>query len=49
MTMAMMRTFGFDDLELGQCASLMRTVMESDVVGFAQVSGDHNPIHLSDD
>ena len=49
MTMAMMRTFGFDDLELGQCASLMRTVMESDIIGFAQVSGDHNPIHLSDD
>mgnify|MGYP006271440703 FL=1 len=49
MTMAMMRTYGFEDLDLGQCASLMRTVMEVDVVGFAQVSGDNNPIHLSDD
>ena len=49
MTMAMMRTYGFEDLDLGQCASLMRTVMEVDVIGFAQVSGDNNPIHLSDD
>ena len=44
-----MRTFGFEDLDLGQCASLMRTVMETDVIDFAQVSGDNNPIHLSDD
>jgi 3-hydroxybutyryl-CoA dehydratase len=49
MTKAMMRTFGFEDLDLGQCASLMRTVMETDVIDFAQVSGDNNPIHLSDD
>ena len=49
MTMAMMRTYGFEELDLGQCASLMRTVMEVDVIGFAQVSGDNNPIHLSDD
>ena len=44
-----MRTYGYEDLELGQCASLMRTVMETDVIDFAQVSGDNNPIHLSDD
>ena len=49
MTMAMMRTYGFEELDPGQCASLMRTVMEVDVIGFAQVSGDDNPIHLSDD
>ena len=34
---------------MGQYASLMRTVMETDVIDFAQVSGDNNPIHLSDD
>ena len=45
----MIRTFGFEDLELGQCASVMRTVMEMDVVGFAEVSGDKNPIHLNED
>ena len=49
MTRPMMRTFGYDDLEMGQYASLMRTVMETDVIDFAQVSGDNNPIHLSDD
>lgn len=45
----MLSTYGYQDLALGQTASLMRTVMDSDVVGFAQVSGDRNPIHLSDD
>ena len=49
MTRPIMRTYGYEDLELGQCASLMRTVMETDVIDFAQVSGDNNPIHLSDD
>ena len=29
-------------------AELLRTVMESDVVAFARLSGDENPIHLSE-
>jgi 3-hydroxybutyryl-CoA dehydratase len=28
--------------------TLMKTVMETDVVGFARISGDENPIHLCD-
>ncbi|MEJ8571788.1 MaoC family dehydratase [Microbaculum marinum] len=28
--------------------SLMRTVMADDVIGFAKLSGDNNPVHLSD-
>jgi len=28
--------------------TLMKSVMETDVVGFANVSGDENPIHLCD-
>jgi len=28
--------------------TLMKTVMDSDVVGFARLSGDDNPIHLCD-
>ena len=36
----------FEDLFTGQRASLMRTVMESDLNAFAVVSGDVNPIHL---
>src|SRR4051812_50230394 len=39
----------FEDLAIGQHASLMRTVMDSDLHLFAAVSGDVNPIHISDD
>lgn len=38
----------FEDLEVGMSASLLRTVMQSDVVGFAELSGDRNPVHLSE-
>jgi 3-hydroxybutyryl-CoA dehydratase len=38
----------FEDLSLGQRASLMRTVMDTDLRMFAEVSGDTNPIHMSD-
>jgi 3-hydroxybutyryl-CoA dehydratase len=38
----------FEDLVIGQHASLMRTVMERDVSLFADLSGDANPIHLCD-
>jgi 3-hydroxybutyryl-CoA dehydratase len=38
----------FEDLSVGQRASLMRTVMDKDLHLFAQVSGDTNPIHISD-
>jgi acyl dehydratase len=37
----------FDDLEVGMSwRSPARTVTEADVVGFAGVSGDFNPIHV---
>src|SRR3954467_12122492 len=38
----------FEDLTIGQHASLMRTVMDGDLHQFAAVSGDVNPIHISD-
>lgn len=38
----------FDDLHLGQSANYRRTVSASDVVGFAELSGDRNPVHLSE-
>jgi 3-hydroxybutyryl-CoA dehydratase len=41
-------TLYFEDLKLGQKASLMRTVMNGDVNLFAELSGDTNPLHLSD-
>jgi 3-hydroxybutyryl-CoA dehydratase len=42
------RSLVFEDLSVGMREVLMKTVMETDVVGFAQLSGDDNPIHLCD-
>jgi len=42
------KSYYFEDLSVGMSESLMKTVMSDDVVGFATLSGDHNPIHLSD-
>jgi 3-hydroxybutyryl-CoA dehydratase len=44
----MLRTLAFEDLHTGMRESLMKTVMDSDVVGFARLSGDDNPLHLCD-
>lgn len=38
----------FEDLSIGMRETYLKTVMDSDVIGFAQISGDHNPIHLSE-
>jgi 3-hydroxybutyryl-CoA dehydratase len=41
-------THYFEDLSVGMRETLMKTVMNEDVIGFANLSGDHNPIHLSE-
>ncbi len=43
------RTLFFEDLTVGMSETLMRTVMATTVTQFAEVSGDNNPIHLSED
>lgn len=48
MTTALYTVHAFEDLQLGQTESLMRTVMERDIALFAELSGDANPIHLCD-
>ena len=48
MTFHNVRTYYFEDLKVGMSETIMKTVMDSDVVGFAEVSGDNNPIHLCD-
>ena len=48
MTMLALRTLSFEDLSVGMTESLSKTVASSDVVGFAEVTGDRNPIHLSE-
>jgi 3-hydroxybutyryl-CoA dehydratase len=42
------KTHYFEDLRVGMREVLMKTVMNEDVIGFANLSGDHNPIHRSD-
>lgn len=39
----------FEDLVLGQKASFGKTITESDIVLFAAVTGDTNPMHLNDE
>ena len=36
----------YDEIELGMCASLENTVTEGDIQAFAEITGDHNPVHL---
>jgi len=43
-----LRTLFFEDLSVGMTERLKKTVAASDVVGFAQLTGDRNPIHLSE-
>lgn len=44
-----MRSLFFEDLSLGMSESLSHTVTDADIKGFAQLSGDSNPIHLSEE
>ena len=46
--MLALRTLFFEDLSVGMTERLRKTVASSDVVGFAEVTGDRNPIHLSE-
>jgi 3-hydroxybutyryl-CoA dehydratase len=39
----------FEELTLGMTAQARRVVTEADVVAFAAVSGDHNPVHMDED
>jgi 3-hydroxybutyryl-CoA dehydratase len=40
------QVYYFEDLELGMEASFARTVTAADILAFAQVTGDWNPVHL---
>lgn len=48
MTTLSVQTLYFEDLVVGMAATYSKTVKSSDVVGFAEISGDRNPIHLSE-
>jgi 3-hydroxybutyryl-CoA dehydratase len=38
----------FEDLTVGMTETLKKIINSADVVGFAEVTGDRNPIHLSE-
>ena len=42
-----MQGLSLEDLFVGQCSELTRTVTDADIVGFAEITGDRNPIHLN--
>ncbi len=48
MSLPPLRTLYYEDLSVGMAETLSKTVLSSDVVGFAEVSGDRNPVHLSE-
>ena len=39
----------FEELEIGMSFEEDHTVSEQDVIDFARVSGDHNPLHMDDE
>jgi 3-hydroxybutyryl-CoA dehydratase len=44
--MTAMKGYFFEDLQLGQQAQTSKSVGERDIVAFAELSGDRNPVHL---
>ena len=48
MTLLPFQTLYFEDLSLGMTETYSKLVKSSDVVGFAEITGDRNPIHLSE-
>jgi len=48
MTLPETQTLYFEDVRVGMRESYAKEVRASDVVGFAEISGDRNPIHLSE-
>ena len=43
-----LRALVFEDLAVVMVETLSKTIASSDVVGFAEMTGDRNPVHLSE-
>jgi len=43
------QVYYFEDLELGMVASFAKTVTAADILAFAEITGDWNPVHLDAD
>ena len=48
MNLPPLRSLFFNDLSVGMTEMLAKIVSSADVVGFAQLTGDRNPVHLSE-
>lgn len=49
MTFSDVQTLYFEDLSIGLRETYTKRVTSEDIVAFAEISGDRNPIHLSDE
>lgn len=45
----MKKSFAIEEIKVGMTASYSQTITDADVKAFAGVSGDHNPVHLSEE
>ena len=46
MTIMQRKTYCFEDLEIGMEADFQKKVTDADIIAFADVTGDKNPVHL---
>ncbi|MCW8889625.1 MAG: MaoC/PaaZ C-terminal domain-containing protein, partial [Sedimenticola sp.] len=46
--MAIMENIPYSELEIGTSANFSKTLTEDDLILFAKISGDVNPVHLDD-
>ncbi len=46
MTIVTRKTTYFEDLQEGMDASMIRRVSEQDILSFAEITGDRNPVHV---
>ena len=49
MTIISRTAYCFEDLQVGMEATICKTVTERDIIAFAEVTGDKNPVHLDAD
>lgn len=41
--------YNFEDLRVGMSSEFSKTITEADIIGFAGISGDFNPVHINED
>jgi 3-hydroxybutyryl-CoA dehydratase len=49
MTIVTRKIYYFEDLQPGMEASMLKTVSEADILSFAEITGDKNPVHIDAD